>query len=204
MNSTARHRFDGYILGVGTPCSRRFVVGCWQRSPFGAFADIMVAHPDGARELIAPNEEVGAYVCETYQFDQVTLSDVHVARTSSKWVIATDRSRLSATFGRRRLLGYPLRLVRGPLIHPVTARLSNPLARRLVEGVQKHGSAGHGAHEYYVAQDLRRVATLSGSWEGEPIGVLAPVTPAPQFGFSSTPQIPSLTRVTTFIDRPGA
>lgn len=139
-----------------------------------------------ARELIAPNEEVGAYVCETYQFDQVTLSDVHVARTSSKWVIATDRSRLSATFGRRRLLGYPLRLVRGPLIHPVTARLSTPLARRLVEGVQTHGSAGHGAHEYYVAQDLRRVATLSGSWEGEPIGVLAPVTPAPQFGFSST------------------
>ena len=186
MNSTARHRFDGYILGVGTPCGRRFVVGCWQRSPFGAFADIMVAHPDGARELIARNEEVGAYVCETHQFDQVTLSDVHVARTSSKWVIATDRSRLSYVRSSQ-ALGLPLApgpwTAHGTIVEPAG---SSPRG-----GVQTHGSAGHGAHEYYVAEDLRRVATLSGSWEGEPIGVLAPVTPAPQFGFSSTPQIPS-------------
>src|SRR5690606_39583710 len=40
-------RFRGRIAGWGTASGTRVVVGRWDASPFGAFADVMVERPDG-------------------------------------------------------------------------------------------------------------------------------------------------------------
>ena len=64
-------RFDGWIAGLGTAAGLRAVVGHWPVSPFGAFTDVMVERPDGHRMLLAPSEEVAAFVAGTYRFDEV-------------------------------------------------------------------------------------------------------------------------------------
>ena len=39
--------FTGRILGVGTTSGVRLVVGVWDTSPLGGFADVMVEQADG-------------------------------------------------------------------------------------------------------------------------------------------------------------
>lgn len=206
MRHFRRDRFDGFIAGVGSASGRRFVVGVWERSPWGTFADVMVAHPDGRRELLAPSNQVAEYVSQTYRFDAVTITDVEVGRVSDargeRWDVMAGDLRLTLTVGRRLRLAVTLLPVRGPLVHPVTARLIDPVARRVMPGVRTSGTAGNGRREHYLAQDLHAVEAIEGTWRDVPIGTLADVTPEPRFGFSSTPRRPSLTRVTTFVDVP--
>ncbi|WP_454042597.1 hypothetical protein [Cellulosimicrobium sp. Marseille-Q8652] len=70
--------FRGRIAGWGTSSGTRVVLGRWDRSPFGAFADVMVERPDGERILLAPSEEVASLVGSTYSFDRVELVPVEV------------------------------------------------------------------------------------------------------------------------------
>ena len=51
---THTHRFTGHIAGVGTSSGTRLVLGCWDRTPQGPFADVMVAHPDLSLIHISP------------------------------------------------------------------------------------------------------------------------------------------------------
>ena len=51
-----RQQFRGRIAGVGSTSGIRVVVGWWQDSPFGTFADAMVERADGHRMLLAPTE----------------------------------------------------------------------------------------------------------------------------------------------------
>lgn len=197
-----RDRFDGHIAGAGTTSGRRFVVGRWGRSPFGAFADVMVAHPDGRREFLAPNDVVAEYVSQTYCFDDVTITPVDVLGAEDTWHVRAGELDLRLTFGARLPLSLPLRAVRGPLVHPVAARLADPFARVVMPGVRTAGTAGNGRREFYVAQDLHAVTEVSGTWAGAEVGALSEVTPEPGFGFSSTPRRPSLTTVTTFVEVP--
>ena len=71
---------------------------------------------------------------------------------------------------------------------PAWARVTDPVARVVLRGVRTRGTAGNGRREYYGATDLHRVTAISGSWQGERLGDLAPVTPEPGFGFGSTPR----------------
>ena len=56
-----RQRFHGAIAGIGSTSGTRIVVGRWDRSPWGAFADLMVETPTGHRVLIAPSEQVAEF-----------------------------------------------------------------------------------------------------------------------------------------------
>ncbi|OYN93408.1 hypothetical protein CGZ95_18790 [Enemella evansiae] len=197
-------RFTGRILGAGSTSGLRLVIGDWASSPLGTFTDVMVATPEDRRLLLAPTNEVADYVSDTYRFDEVVVVPVELS-------VAADRWRLTAgdLACRLRLGG---RTAAGRLLHAVPdaiersrgfATIADPIARRIFPGVRTRGSAGGGRREYYGAHDQHRVIELAGSWRGRPLGELAPVDPAPRFGFSSTPVEPCLTRVTTTIVRAG-
>ena len=83
---------------------------------------------------------------------------------------------------------------------PWWARLTDPVARVVLRGVRTRGTAGNERREYYGATDLHRITELAGSWQGNDLGGLAPVSPEPGFGFGSTPQRPSVTSIVTTID----
>jgi hypothetical protein len=196
-----RHRFGGAIAGVGATSGVRIVVGRWDESPMGCFADVMLAEPDGTRVLLAPDEEVAGFVSTTYRFDRVEIGPVSVAVADGSWTVAAPGLELTFRVGRRSVLGWVLSLVpRRLATAPVWARLTDPVARVVLRGVRTRGTAGNGRREYYGATDLHRVTGLRGTWQGTPLGQLAPVSPEPGFGFGSTPQRPSVTSIVTTVD----
>lgn len=200
-----RDRFAGAIAGVGSTSGVRIVVGHWWDSPLGAFADVMLAEPDGTRVLLAPREDVAGFVSSTYNFDRTELGPVSVEVLDGRWQVTAPGLDLGIVLGRRPALGLLLRLVPPRLATaPAWATVTDPVARSVLRGVRTRGSAGNGRREYYGATDLHRIESLGGSWAGRPLGALAPVAPDPRFGFGSTPRNPSVTSlVTTVTRRPG-
>ena len=193
-------RFDGWIAGVGSAAGLRAVVGHWPRSPFGAFADVMVERADGHRLLLAPTAEIAAYVAGTYRFDEVRVAPVEVAVDGADWRVAAGPLVLRFTVGRRPALGILMRLVprrlatRAPWI-----RATGLVARVLLPGVRTAGTAGGGRRELYGALDLHPIVAAELRWEGVDQGPLAPVEPPVRFGFGSTPARPSLVRIVTLV-----
>ena len=198
-----RLRFDGWILGIGTASGTRVVVGHWPSSPLGPLSDVMVQRPDGARVLLAPSEEAADFIAATYTFDEVRLVPVTVQRPDAhSWVVAAGPLRLRVTTGGRPPLGWLLRAVPVPLARaPGWVWLLDRPAR-LLTGLRTTGSAGGARTEWYGVQDLHAVTSLDASWDGAPLGALAPVRPPVGFGFGSVPPRPSLARVTTTVQLP--
>ncbi len=189
-------RFDGHITGLGTTSGTRVVVGLWDQSPHGAFADAMVERVDGWRTLLAPDPWVADLVSSTYAFDEILVVPV----TAHRWGFAAGPLRVEWRLGRRAAVGWALRAVPRPIGRSESwARLCDPLARRLMPGVRTHGSAGGGRVEWYAASDAWLVTSADVSWEGQHLGALDEVTPPVRFGFGSAPRTPMTTRVTSFI-----
>ena len=197
-----RHRFSGAIAGVGSSSGVRVVVGRWQDSPLGTFADVMLAEPDGTRVLLAPDEAVAAFVSSTYRFDRVEIGPVVV---TSDWSVTAPGLALRLGTGPRTPLGRLLRLVPARLAtSPAWTRATDPVARAVLSGVRTRGTAGNGRREFYGATDVHRITSLNGSWQGADLGSLAPVSPEPGFGFGSTPRTPSVTTIVTTVEATSA
>ena len=121
-------------------------------------------------------------------------------RDGKKWMVSTDELALTFELGGRSPLGLllvalPRRLARARW----WASVQDPIARAAMKGVRTRGTAGGGRKEWYSAQDLQRIKTMSARLDGVDLGELAPVTPPVSFGFGSTPAEPSLVRVLTRI-----
>jgi hypothetical protein len=196
-----RERYQGRIAGVGTTSGTRLVVGNWAHTPLGRFADVMVERPDGHRVLLAPSEAVRDVIEATYVFDEVRVEPVSVTEAGPSWEVTSPSLSLRIGYGRRSALGWLLRAVPPRLATSTRwARLVDPVAARVLDGVRTRGEAREGRREWYGATDLRLVTSAAGSFDGAPLGSLAPVDPPCRFGFSSTPRTPSVTSVTTTIE----
>lgn len=189
-------RFRGHIAGVGTTSGVRVVIGRWDESPYGAFADVMVETAAGHRVLLAPTQEVADFVASTYTFDEVRIEPIAL----NGWVLSSPSLTVDLTVGRRTGLGRLLRLVPPTLAEsPAWCTVTDPVARVVLRGVRTRGTAGNGRREWYGATDVQAVTAVQGSFDGADLGTLTPVTPAPRFGFSSTPKRPSVTAVVTTV-----
>lgn len=193
-------RFHGQIAGVGSASGVRVVVGSWQQTPLGPFGDAMVETADGHRVLLAPSPDVAAFIEATYVFDEVRLEPVTVSSGRYRWHVESPSLVLDLVVGGRRPLGRLLRAVPVRVASsPAWATAVDPVARIALRGVRTRGTALAGRREYYGATDLHAVTALDGTFEGAPLGALAPVDPPCRFGFSSTPAQPSVTTVVTTV-----
>lgn len=200
---TGRHcqRFHGQIAGLGSSSGTRVVVGRWESSPFGAFADVMLERPDGHRVLYAPSDQVGEFVSDTYVFDEVRIVPVSAEVAGSRWTVTADDLELAFTTGGRLQLGWALRAVPSRLArNTLWAAIVDPVARRVLRGVSTRGQARSGRREWYGATDLHAITSLQGTLGGAPLGALCRVEPPTRFGFSSTPAQPSVTDVVTTVE----
>jgi hypothetical protein len=82
---------------------------------------------------------------------------------------------------------------------PGWCRVTDPLARLVLEGVRTRGSGSDGRFETYGATDHHAIDAMRGSWRGRDLGPLAPLLPEPGFGFGSTPPRPSVTTLVTTV-----
>ena len=203
MARAPSHTFRGTIAGLGSTSGARIVVGCWQESPYGTFSDVMLAQADGTRRLLAPTEEIAAFVADTYSFDVIEVVPVEVRRSGPVVSVVAGELEVSYDVGGRTALGHALRLVPTRLAtSPGWCRVTDPVARTFLRGVRTRGSAGNGRVESYGATDNRAIEALRGSWRGRDLGSLDRVLPEPCFGFGSTPPTPSVTSLVTTVSQP--
>lgn len=195
--------FTGHIAGFGTTAGVRFVVGIWERSPFGAFADVMVQTGEDERILLAPTRQIGDFVSSTYAFDRVELGPVDAELTDRRVAVSAPGLKVEAEIGGPAPLDRVLRLVPGRIAtEPWWLRAIDPVASRLVPGVHTAGSASNSRREYYGVRRSRRLEAARGSFAGGELGGLAPLLPPVAFGFSSAPPYPQIVAVTTTIVTP--
>lgn len=192
--------FDGHIAGIGTSSGLRAVVGMWQGSPFGSFADVMLQQPSGHRLLLAPTVEVADFVSSTYSFDEVRVVDVAATWDHAGFAADAGPLVIRAVVGARTVLGTALRAVPRPLaVHPRWLGAVSPLAALVAPGARTFGTAGGGRLEYYGVSDLHNIRSAAVRWNGTDAGALAPIKPAVTFGFSSVPPRPTIARVRTTV-----
>jgi hypothetical protein len=179
------------------------VVGAWEESPFGRFADVMVESPAGERTLLAPTSAIAEFVSQTYIFDRIALGPVEVRHTAEGFSVTAPGLAVSGILGGPAPFDWLLRLVPPVLSKaPTWLRLINPLATMLVPGVRTAGSAGNGRREYYGVRRTRLITAVDGTFDGDDVGGLTALHPPVRFGFSSAPSTPQLVAVTTTIDLP--
>ncbi|MFB2596369.1 hypothetical protein ACEXQE_01110 [Herbiconiux sp. P17] len=196
-------RFAGRIAGFGTTSGTRIVLGLWETSPFGRFADAMIEDARGHRILLAPTDEVAAFIAATYAFDEVRV--LPVARRRIDGGLALDASALSVRLrvGSVSPLGRVLRSVPPRLAtHLGWLRAIDPVARTLQPGVRTAGSAGGGRREFYGVTLARRIVWAEARLDGADLGAFAELDPPVRFGFASAPREPHLVDVVTTIREP--
>ncbi len=199
-NGRHRLRFRGQIAGVGTTSGTRVVVGRWEHTPLGPFADAMVARPDGHRVLLAPSPDVARFVAATYDFDEIRIEPFDVHADPHAWRVRSDSLVLDVRIGGRTALGGLLAVVPGRVAEaPWWCAATDVIARTVLDGVRTRGEM-QDRREWYGATGNRAVVAASGTFDGDDLGRLAPVEPPPRFGFSSTPARPSVTDVVTTIE----
>lgn len=199
-----RERFTGRIAGVGSASGVRIVVGRWDDSPWGTFADVMVEDASGHRVLLAPSERVRDFVAATYSFDEHVIEPVAIEDTAHGWLVSTPSLSLRLVTGGRTPLGTLLAAVpSGLATSPAWCSVVDPVARVVLRGVRTRGTAGNDRREWYGATSVVAVTAISGRWRDVDLGGLTPVDPPCRFGFSSTPKRPSVTSVVTTIERAG-
>lgn len=196
-----RSTFRGEICGVGTTSGHRIVIGRWEQSPLGPFADVMVESPDGVRTLLAPSETVADFVSTTYTFDTIEIVAVDARRTATTLTVDAGSLNVRAVIGRRSGIGYVLRCVPRPIAEaPWWAAAIGPVAKFVMRGVRTTGTAGNGRREWYGASDARKITTVDATSAGIDLGTLTDVWPPVRFGFGSTPRRPSAVRVVSTVE----
>jgi len=174
MPSQKRLRFDGWIAAIGTTSGTRIVVGRWRRTPFGAFTNVIIEAPTGHRRLIAPRQDVAAFLTNTERVDTVEITRVGVTAKPREWAVSAGPLHVAFELGRRAPRGWLL------------CAIPPPIARRACHG----------------ARDLHPI-TASVAWlDGTDLGGLAELVPRVRFGLGPVPTSPALVRVTTSVEVP--
>jgi hypothetical protein len=200
MTSPALRRFEGRIAGLGTASGTRLVVGVWNRSPLGAFGDVMVETADGERVLFAPRDDIAETISALYTFDRTVVAPLHLVGRGRTLRMTGRGLELEFEVGRVAPLGLLLRLVPRPVAASWRwAAVIDPVARLVVPGAHTVGSAGGGYREYYGVTDARRIVRSSGVVEGRDLGGLSSLRPPVRFGFASMPAAPTLVDVVTTV-----
>ncbi len=196
-----RVRFDGRIAGIGSTSGVRVVLGLWERSPLGAFADAMVETADGHRVLVAPDADVARFVAATYEFDELRIERFDAFADADHVRVRSASLTLDLTLGRPTLLGRLLAVLPDALARaPWWCAVTDVVARVVLRGVRTRGDTRGDRREWYGATGNRSLVALSGSFDGVVLGDLAEVDPPPRFGFSSTPARPSVTDLRTTVE----
>ena len=196
-------RFRGRIAGFGTASGTRVVIGMWDDSPLGRFADVMLEDSRGHRLLLAPSPEVADYVSSTYSFDEVRVVPVTRRRVDGGIAVTAGDLDVTLVVGRISWLGALLRAVPASIAtRPAWLALVDPVARVLVRGARTAGTAGGGRREFYGVTLVRDLDAVTATRGGVDLGALAPLSPPVRFGFGSAPARPSLVDVVSTVRRP--
>ncbi|CAN5753532.1 hypothetical protein BH20ACT23_BH20ACT23_19800 [soil metagenome] len=161
--------------------------------------DVMWAHPDGSRTLLAPSAGIADFVGSIYEFDSVEVVTFSLIGAAPNLVhvrageleVELHGGGAKPIFGRRpRLLRRSTRWIE------LEDSLLRPLVGRFViqgaEGVRGHGLSPKGVREWYAIDSYRPVVAGRASIGSRDLGPLGPVDPPVRVGFSEFPREPAV------------
>jgi hypothetical protein len=183
--------FEGRVISSGFSTDDMMVIGDWDNSPFGPFTDLMWAKPDGTRVLIAPTQEIAAYVSSLYSFEEVVVTPLGISKGKRSIEVNYDLGRVSMTWGRALPLPF-----RRPLWF--IANIEAPFAR-IFFGTKTHGTTRNGWKEWYHVRGLSRLISAEIEIDGRASSRMTGSTPGACFGFSNPPRMPLSVRVDSHI-----
>jgi len=186
----------GRIGAAGFASGDRVVVGVWESGPLGPMTDVMWARPDGERVLLAPSDEVAAFITSAYRFDRVEVVDVRASGDGRSLEVEAGPLSVRLVAGRGWTLP-PARL-RPPWF---TRYVEGPIARAAM-GVETYGVTVTGVREWYRADRWRPVVGGAATLAGVDLGPIGPVDPPCRFNFSEPPTRPSVTDVRPLLEFP--
>ena len=167
----------------------------------------MWATAGGERRLVAPTQEVAAFVSAVYRFDRTEVTpleaDLCVQATQAgleEWHLRVAAPDLGLELSLRAGAGWRI-----PFPRPAwfTRWVEAPVARRLL-GVRPYGVSPTGVAEWYRADAYRPVVAGEASLAGRDLGPVGALDPPVSFGFSEPPRRPSMVSVRPLLeDRSG-
>ena len=179
--SNGLETLKGSITSFGTTSGHRFVIGNWETSPIGRFADVMWAPPDGRRILVAC-EAAADYVTTVYPFSEFIHTEVSAHLDGRK--IEVNAGPLAIKLASGHPLPFPWRP------RWVTGSVESALAQRIM-GVRTSGVSPTGSTEWYRTRSLSWVRQGLATVGGDSCGELAPISGHLGFGFTEPPTRPS-------------
>ena len=183
----------GSITSVGFASGDRFVIGDWQQSPIGPFADIMWAQPSGHRILLV-DADAASYVDSVYPFPEIRHQRVTTEHDGRTYLVRSGDLELRLRFGVA-VLRLP------PRPRWLTATIENRVSRKLLS-VDTYGVSPTGVVEWYRTRSARRVVAATASFGGTDLGALASLDRPLGFGFTDPPRLPSHVRLRVDLQRP--
>jgi hypothetical protein len=183
--------FDGRISSCAFQSGDRIVIGDWERSPLGAFTNIMWAQPDGTRVLLSPSQQHADYVSELYNFEETRVVPITVKRTKRSVSVSTNEFKIHLAWGR----GISLPIPR-PKWFISTVEY---LFARLLFGTRTFGHTRNGRKEWYCVKGLAWIKTADAEYNGKSLEKMGPFCTESCFGFSDPPKRPSSVRVKSMI-----
>lgn len=184
--------FDGRISSCGFSSGDRIVIGDWEKSPLGAFTNVMWAKPDGTRVLLTPSQEHADYVSSLYNFEEVQIVAIETIRKNRSMEVNAGDLNVSLKWKR----GFSV-----PFNRPrwFIATIEQVVAK-LLFGTKTFGRTCNGLREWYCVRSLSKINNANASWEGEDFGSKSNFEITACFGFSEPPKKPSSVRVRSMIE----
>lgn len=187
--------FRGALASFGTTSGFAAVIASWVDSPQGAFVSAVCRLPDGRRILLAPTQAQADLVLAIHHVDEVRLETLdHVNPTPTSTRFSGPSLDITVTSGRSTVRGaivdripHALKETRGfAQFTEVCLRVLSTVNSSL-RHVHATGLTHDGRREYHCARGERILLTATGTFDGYPVGGIAPL-PTCDFGFSDPPR----------------
>jgi hypothetical protein len=185
--------FEGRITSCGFDSGDRIVIGLWEKSPFGSFADIMWARPDGTKILIAPNEKIGEYIDSLYEFDEIRIEEIKIQRNRKEIIFNCTDIQCQFNWGNE----ISFLVKRRPLWFVSTIEY---FFGWLIFRTKTHGKTKNGRKEWYVVDKISRLKKAKAKISGKDLGRYTKFSPKANFGFSDPPKMPASVIVRSHIE----
>lgn len=189
-----RHRLIGHISSAGFDSGDRIVVGLWNRSPIGPFADVMWARPTGERVLLSASTRAERFITAIYRFDATEIVPLELTGSDRAVQVTAGPLRVEMAAG----AGWR---IPGPRPAWFTRLVERPVARAAM-GVSTYGVSPTGVREWYQADLWRPVDSARASHRGTDLGRLRPLDPPLGVGFTDPPRRPSIVSVRPLLEDP--
>ena len=186
------HKFEGRISSSGFSSGDIIVIGDWEKSPLGAFTNIMWMKPNGKRILLSPSNEHADYVSSLYQFEEVIILPIEVKRERFRIEISAGSLDVSMKWKK----GWRIPKYR-PLWFISTIE---QFAARIFFGTRTYGRTNNGLREWYCIHELSKIVDSVASDNGKQFGQKTAIQTKTCFGFTNPPKKPTSVKLRSVIE----